>query len=527
MKKTSWFNKITIGALLWFLMCQILYGQSDSLTNRTTLLKVVTGINFTFKYYANKIWPGYDLSNQQYIAYMPGNFVLFLNASHAPKDFKPYPSDWSDIGTSAYIYYGTYDNLIGQFAFDYKIDSITTFAMGIPKDLLFSFDNPTYMLFSSTIHEGFHQYQHDHFGEIPWSREELYPILDVENTALASLEMQILKEALKAMFKNNEKQMETLVKEFVAVREYRWAHASDFVRKYEQGQEINEGTARYVEMKAMSCFFKLDTIDVQNQLFGELKRDMSNMTIEDLLIGDMNERLSGLAVAPDDMLRNRIYPVGAALGFLADNLGINWKMKFQAAGTNISFPGLLKNYFKLNDSTQLLKLFENARKDFHYPKIISSAKQLILRYFTEYKKALKKFNHQKGIRVEINLSNNGLQRFRSTKDKKWIVENGNKLLCLHYNLYSLKSIKNNDILLEIRDRAIYDQNNWEKRTKKVVFYTNSLSNVILDESLFKTEQDIKQNFQKIKLKGDNFNFEANTQGNIYISRDKKVVININ
>ncbi|NOY61179.1 MAG: hypothetical protein GXO75_19895, partial [Calditrichaeota bacterium] len=391
MKKSIVLAKTVFLAIVFTLFLNThLFSQKTFSAEKQTLLKVVTGIHYTFNYFADKIWPGYDLSKQPYIAYMPNDFVLYLNGSHAPKGFVPYPSDWPNTDTRAYIHYGVYRNLIGQFAFDFKVDSIITFAMGIPKDLLFSFKNPTYMLFSSTIHEGFHQFQHNHFGEIPWAREELYPILDVENTALASLEMQILKDALKAMFQNNEKRVEILAKEFVAVRDYRWNHAEPFVRKYEQGQEINEGTARYVEMKAMDCFLKLDTTKIQNHLFREIKKDMSGMTIRNLLIGDMNARLSGLAVAPDDMLRNRIYPVGAALGFLLDRLGISWKMKFQAAGSNVSFPGLLKNRFKM-DSTQLLNLFEKAKADFHYPDIKSSAKQLIHHYFAEYKKALKKF----------------------------------------------------------------------------------------------------------------------------------------
>ncbi len=525
MKNLMVLSKTVFPAIVFTLFLNThLFSQKTFSAEKLTLLKVVTGIQFTFKYYADEIWPGYDLSKQPYIAYMPNDFVLYLNGSHAPKGFKPYPSDWPNMDTRAFIHYGVYRNLIGQFAFDFKIDSIKTFAMGIPNDLLFSFKNPTYMLLSSTIHEGFHQYQHGHFGEIPWAREELYPILDVENTALASLEMQILKSALNAMFKNNEKEVETLAKEFIAVRDYRWKHVNGFVRKYEQGQEINEGTARYVEMKAMDCFLKLDTTNIQNQLFKEIKKDMSGMSIQNLLIGDMNARLSGQAVAPDDMLRNRIYPVGAALGFLMDRLGIVWKMKFQAAGTEVSFPGLLKERFKL-DSTLLQSLFEKAKADFHYPDIISSAKQLIRQYFTEYQEALKKFNHQEGIRIEINLSNNGLRRFRSTKDKKWIVENGKKLLCLHYNLYSLKSFKGNNILLEVHDKAIFDQNDWKKRQKKVVFYCNKLSDLILDNSPLESKHDIERNFNRIKLTGDDFKFEAKLKGKFSLKKNE-IMINL-
>lgn len=501
-----------------------LSGHTNLSAQKITLLKVVAGIYHTFKYCADEIWPGYDLSGESYLVYMPNDFVLYLNGKKAPAEFEPYPPDWFDLGTNAFIHFGVYRDLVGQFAFDFSIDSTKTFAMGMPKDLLFSLENPSYTLLSTTIHEGFHQYQHTHFGEIPWAREELYPILDAENTALASMEMQILKDALKAMFEENSGRVDSLMKEFVAVRDYRWKHADTYVRKYEQGQEINEGTARYVEMKAMDCFFRRDTTRIQNRLFREIKQDLSGMTIRQLLIEDMEARLNGIAVPPDDMLRNRIYPVGAALGFLTDWLGIDWKMKFQAAGSEISFPGLLEEHFKL-DSTRLSNLVARAKADFHYPKIRFSAQKLIDTYFAEYQKTLEKFNHQPGIRIEIHLSNNGIRRFRSTKNKKWIVKNGKKLLCLHYNLYSLKSLKKNGLLLEIHDKALLDENNWQTRRKTVTFYSAQISSIMLNGSSSERKEETDWRFTKLKIEGDNFRFEANTKGTIHYKK-KKIIISL-
>ena len=496
----------------------ILVSQPEISREKLTLLKVVAGIQFTFTNCADEIWSGYDLSTQPYIAYLSGEFVLYLNARHAPADFKPYPSDFPPLGTIAFIHEGPYRDLAGQFAFDFQIDSITTFAMGLPKSLLFSLENPSLVLLGSTIHEGFHQYQHNHFGEIPWAREERYPILDTENTALASLEMHLLKDALKARFDRNREKMETLLKEFVAVREYRWEHSGRYVRKYEQGQEINEGTARYVEMKALGCFLKLDSTGISNPLFRKIKRDLSGMTIRKLLLDDMESRLHGLAVAPEDMLRNRIYPVGAALGFLLDTLDINWKTKFQAAGPDISFSGLLKDYFHL-DSTQLSAYLSQAKSVYHYPEIRSSANKLINDYFAGYQKALAQFHQQQGTRIEIRLSNDGVQRFRSSKEKKWIVENGGKLLCLHYNLYSLKSLKGNKLLLEIHDRALLDENDWKTRRKTVTFYTAQLTTILLDGNPITLRTDIERRFTKLKIEGDNFKFETEGEGTFSFNKD--------
>ncbi|MFQ5584529.1 MAG: hypothetical protein ACE5GL_08865, partial [Calditrichia bacterium] len=390
----------------------------------------------------------------------------------------------------------------------FEIDSLTTCAMGLPKSLLFSFNNPSFMLFSTTIHEGFHQYQHNNFGEIPWAREEKYPILDIENTALASLEMHILKDALLAMFDEKPFQMKEILKQFVAVRDYRWRHSDAYIEKYEQGQEINEGTARFVEMKSVDCFLKLNLKEINNSVLSQLAEEMADFSIKDLLLEDIEDRLSGAAVAPDDMLRNRIYPVGASLGFLLDNLKIDWKMDFQAAGSNVSFPGILMKYFNM-DASQLEDYFKKAKTNYPYRDIYSSAENLINEFLTGYRKVLKDFNNQPGIRIEINFPANGLKRFRSSKEKKWVTDNGKNTLCSNYNFYSLK---NKELRFEINNKALLEQNEWSKNRRIVVFFSNNITSVNLDDTFISLTMDINREFNKIKMVGDDFKFEANKKG---------------
>ena len=519
MKKIIFLIKPILSAIFLFLFSQntILLSQPNLTNKELTLLKVAAGINYTFQYSADEIWPGYDLSKKPYIAYLPDEWVLYLNANNVPEGFGPYPSDWPDLGTTTFIHYGVYKDLVGQFAFDFQIDSLTTFAMGLPKNLVFSFDNPSFMLLSTTIHEGFHQFQHDHFGEIPWAREEKYPILDTENTALASLEMHILKDALKAMFDKNQIKMEEFLKQFVAVRNYRWKHSDSYIRKYEQGQEINEGTARYVEMKSIECFLKLDYTKINNALLTDIEKDLTNISIEDLLIEDMESRLTGISIAPEDMLRNRIYPIGAFLGFLLDDLKIDWKMDFQAAGSNISFPNILMKYFDL-DTAKLADYFVKAKTNYPYEKIYLTSKNLINDYLLNYENALKDFDNQQGTRIEINVPTNGLRRFRSSKEKKWVAENGKITLCLNYNLYSLK---NKNLKFEINNKALFDKSDWGKNRKNVVFFINEIFSVILDDTSISLTSLIARDFSRIKITGDDFKFEANNKGNF--SFDKNII----
>ncbi len=527
MKKIAFLSKTIFPAIisLIFFFNSLVLSKPKLSEKKLILLKVVTSIHFTFEQCAKTIWPGYDLSSQPYIAYWPQAFVLYLNGRRAPAQFEPYPEDWPALPNRAFIHYGGYDDLVGQFASNVCIDSVVTFAMGLPETLLFSAERPAFMLLGSTIHEGFHQFQHDHFGEIPWAREEWYPILSVPNTALASLEMHILRQAITAMFNGQHQRLKNLARQFVAVREYRWRQAPPFVKKYEQGQEINEGTARYVEMKAMECFLNLDTTRIQNDLFKELKNELSGMTIEQLLLNDMYDRLSGLAVAPGDMPRNRIYPVGAALGFLLDRLGIDWKMKFQAAGSRVSFSGLLKQFFKM-DSATFPQLLSQARAEFHYAKIEQAARQLTEHYLSEYRQALEKFNQQQGLCVEVEVSSNGLQRFRSTKDKKWLVENGKKQLALHYNLYALKSLTGSRFELELKDCAVFEQNDWKKRRKKVIFYCADSPTVLADTVRIDLQTSVEKRFQTLRLNGARLKLQAEQSGKIVLKKNTlRIVLN--
>lgn len=491
-----------------FLYSVVLNSQPAITKEGRTLLKVTTGITYVFKNFAPEIWDGYNLYRQPYLAYLPGEFALYLNAKIAPEGFEAYPVNWPDLGTTAFIHYGKYDDLSGQFAFDYNIDSTITFAMGLPKNLLFSFPNPTFFLLSTTIHEGFHQYQHQHFGEIPWAREEKYPILDVQNTALASLEMHILKDALLAMFAGQQKQMEELLKQFAGVRDYRWNHSAAFIRKYEQGQEINEGTARFVEMKAVQCLLSLKSKKTDKPLLLELAQEIDTLSFKKILLNDMESRLTGLAVAPENMLRNRIYPIGAYLGFLLDGLHIEWKKAFQSAGSTISFHGLLIKHFAM-DQRALDKYMQQAKSSYPYQKIYAQAKTLIDKYLSGYEKTFNEFDNQPGIKVAIDIPASGLRRFRSSKEKKWIVEQGKITLCRKYNLYSLekKALK-----LEVHNKGLLDQSDWDNNRKRVLFFVPNMTEIKLDGRSVDLRKPMSVNFISIEISGSDFKFKAESKG---------------
>ena len=241
-----------------FLVCLIIFGnflcffvesgiaaEHPLSEDEITCLKICEGIIHLFKQHSNDIWPGYDLSKMPFIVYVPEKWVLLFNVDEEIQGFGPWPEGWPDLGTKVLYHEGSYENLVGQLVFDFQINDFKTVAIMVPKKL------PEVRLFGHIVHEAFHQFQIGNFGEIQWQREERYPILNVENTSLAYLEMRLLMDALEAMFEGDSDQAVDRGRQFVAVRNFRWGQSDSFISRYEQGQEIREGTARYVEMKSV------------------------------------------------------------------------------------------------------------------------------------------------------------------------------------------------------------------------------------------------------------------------------------
>lgn len=226
----------------------------------TAVLKACEGLIHLFRRNPDSIWPGYNLADRPFLVYVPEKWALLFNFPDRADGFEAYPSDWPDLGVRVLYHPGRYRDLAGQLQFDFPLGEKKVVAVGFPESLWENRDRPDADVFAFIVHEAFHQFQNETFGEIPWEREERYPILDAGNTALAVLEMRILEAGLEALAAGRREAVEEGVRKFAAVRQARWAQAGTFVSRYEQGQEIREGTASYVEKKASELGSALDYV---------------------------------------------------------------------------------------------------------------------------------------------------------------------------------------------------------------------------------------------------------------------------
>lgn len=495
--------------------------KTDKLSDQDlTALKVCEGVIQLFKQFPDSIWPGYNLAKKPFIFYMPERALLF-NYPKEIEGFTAYPKDWPDLGTSVLVHEGSYDNLTGQLYFDLRIDTVDVVAIPFV-------EKTNVELFGYIVHENFHEYQqygeHPTFGEISWEREELYPIQDRENTSLAYLEMRLLMDALNMMKIDNKRKCEEYVKQFIAVRDFRWKSSDPFVKRYEQGEEINEGTAKYVEDKSVSLVPKLEYHSSSDGLTTPLLKDFGSLSLFEYLIHDFQKRITENSVSPMDVGRYRIYPVGSAQGVLLDYFNIDWKDKAQKAGSEFTYAQLFKENLKVEEN-QLEGLLKKAKKNYDYEKVLTSTDKLIQEYTEGYNKDLASFEAQSGYRIEIDLVSKNLSRSSMSSAKTWTVDRGTKFLRSHYDVYVLRSMLNTDLLLEVHNTGLFEQNDWDKRIKQVIFFVPEITSIALDGMPLQPVEGTPYQFKNIEVAANNLKFSYSKAGTTTVA-NHKVRINL-
>ncbi|MFQ6091271.1 MAG: hypothetical protein ACE5OR_01080 [bacterium] len=490
-------------------------------------LTVVGEIFHLFEKKSEAIWPGYRLNRRPLLIYRPDEWALLLNHPGEVEGFGPLPPGWPTMDCPASYHLGRYDDLVGQLIIDYPLGDEVAPALALDQDYT-SVDEMS-SLFGFIVHEAFHRYQNESFGELPWAREERYPIDDLQNNALICLEMKILRSALEAMRAGDRKMCEELTREFVAVRAERWSKSPPFVERFEQYIELNEGTAKYVEYRSYSAGTEPDYepgSDIlrihpglflsADALYGAIQEDLDNFTRKN-------------ALAPDDVPRHRVYPVGAAQGFLLDYLGIEWKSEAQKAGTQFTFVKLLEQALNIS-ADELSDLVDKAKRDYAFGEIGQSTQVILDTYRQEYEKALADFENQAGWRIEIDLNANGLSRSRTRRSRGFVVDRGCITFNPLYNVYTLrrgrassdllqmleKIVGPNPLWLSVRDKGLMEVNDWDRRRRTVIFYCDSLDSLRIDQQLVKAEDGRYEFASALLMKGPNLEFEFAGNGLIMI-----------
>jgi len=238
---------------------------------------------------------------------------------------------------------------IENFDFNYDVHGVETYVMKYTSPDINEFKAPTSDVWTLYVaHEGFHDYQLDTWREAPGNGQDIagYP-LNSEHIALIMLEDAVIKEALQA---DSPAGRTRAIKQFVAIRQTRIATWDD-VRYLDLPQEQIEGTARYIEHRLGS-------------LIGYDKLNLNTFA-------------DGLGYIPESNIRGelgfgRFYRTGAALGYLLDQLNIDWKIQIERGQSQFD---VISDYYNIaNDGVPAL--LSEAKAAYHYDTLKMKAKDI-------------------------------------------------------------------------------------------------------------------------------------------------------
>lgn len=486
----------------------------DGALSRDELLvaRVCEAVVRLFEGKGAEVWPGYSLAERQFLVYMPDRWALLFNAVPPVDGFGPPPDAWAGLGDDVLYHDGAYDGLIGQLAFSVPVGEMEVVALGFPEGMSEAVDRPEPEAFAYIVHEAFHQYQYAAFGETPWEREERYPIGDLDNAARAWLEMSILEDALKAASAGDWEECARRTAEFVAVRITRWSEAAPFVERYEQGKELLEGTAKYVELR---CVELAAGLEYESSLDGEhspLAASLPRETVVALLLREMRSRRGDSCLEPQDIPRNRIYAVAAAEAYLLDYFGIDWKPAAEDMSPDFRYVELLRSRVGPDDA-ELPGLVRSAESRYGYETALVAAAEAARVHEEGYSAELEAFESQEGLRMEVTTPSSGLSRSRSSRATKWLMDDGRFSLCGLFQVYTLKAA---DWNLEIHDSGILEVNDWEARQKEIVWFDKGVASVYIDgEASVLTPA--KRTFDSLRLEGLGFKLSSDHPGSIDVT----------
>ncbi|MBN2431427.1 MAG: hypothetical protein JXQ27_08120 [Acidobacteria bacterium] len=447
------------------------------------------------------VWPGYDLARQPFLVYRPDRWALLVNPEGPAEGFGPLPDGWTSPGTKALFHSGKYGDLAGQLVFDLPAGEARVAAVGIPdglfeQDTLHGLPVDTALL-AYIVHENFHKYQNAAFGEIPWAREERYPLTDVESAALAALELHVLKDILTAVDNHDRATGRELARRFAAVRIERWTRAGDWLGRFEQGLEVKEGSAKYVEVQ---CVARVRPSIAPTTAGDPVPSpSLGGLPAVEQVRRNVVQLLAEDALSPEDLPRNRVYPLGGGLGLLLDELGVAWKKELETDCATFAFHRQLARHYGWS-ATELAAVLPETMERYDHAALRTKAAERLAAYGREYVTAMAEFNAQPGWRLVLAVSSNGVSRSRVSTARKWLMDSGTKSLCRHYRVYSLKT---KNWQFQLKDSALFEENDWDARRKQVTVVMPGPPNITLDSRPAVPETPESSAFQNLVVTADN------------------------
>jgi hypothetical protein len=498
---------------------EITLAQPDSLA-----LLATAAVMALFKSEGDAVWPGYDLAKRTVLVYLPDRWAVLLNAPHEVEGFTVYSKTWPPLGVPALVHQGPFEKLAGQLEFNLTIDGLKTVAIAPTQGLRAGRRAAIGLGFTFITHEAFHQFQRDTFKSLANDQpEEEYPILDSENTALASLEMHTLMDAIRAIARADTARVREFAEEFLAVRRERWHRRPDDIPLFERPQELMEGSAQYVQVRCVGLMGDL----CGGSLAGKAPPEcavFAGVTAELYLLSDFEDRIGDGVIDPIDMARNRVYPVGAALGMLLDFFHVEWKQRISDAVTSPGLAELLDQGIHW-DSAMGDTLLAEAKANYGYDGLRAICERRVQTYPVEYEMGVDSLMSAPGYHVSVEVPISGVSRSRACEGRRLVLEKPTRSFSKKCHVYTLKHVTKDDLFVEIHESAIAEENSTDDRARRVLFVAPDVETADLDGRSIDISARGDYSFSRLNLAGSSFQIRYDGVGTLAVD-GKRITVRL-
>jgi len=348
----------------------------------------------------NPVWPGWNAADTPILIYLPGVQDALIHHPHPPKGFVRYPGrtpfepgavflrdgpttfSWDGQNTSTEVE-GVKTLVVADTPSRLK-DQIRGL-LGDPRppetklaDLDYERDlvPDLYEEMATIGHEAFHVFQGRRAPGKAANEGDvrLYPCLSVENNVGMALEGKALAECMRA---TDERTLRTAALRWLAIRRDRRQALTHRAVAYEDGNEFNEGLAKYVElalMRALEGRRPSDSLYLYQGFHGFTRlaefRDRRVQRMVGAMRGEVNTNNDPYGTSP---IRYRLYYSGMGIATLLDRIAPSWKTRILA--DSVSLTDLAAEALRATDD-DLRRALAEARSDTEYASLVARKAEL-------------------------------------------------------------------------------------------------------------------------------------------------------
>lgn len=304
----------------------------------------------------NPVWPGWDARTTPVLVYFPDKQDVLINHPKPPEGFVPYTGAVKSLIGTIFVRDGktTFDQdgqntstEVGGVETLVVADTRSTLRQRVqslqpnadPQTIADNLTFDPYGHMQMVAHEAFHVYQNRRAPNKGANEQALfrYPTLSVENNVGYALEGRFLAAALRA---KTDAEARNEAAKWLVARMTRHAALTQADRDYEDGNEFNEGLAKYVEYKLLQVLPGHKPGAAMWWLAGFHGYDDLSKEV-DAKIAEMVGYTDGSRLVNNDPygsspVRFRLYYTGMAVGAMLDRLGGKWHDRIFEKGVTLT-----------------------------------------------------------------------------------------------------------------------------------------------------------------------------------------------